>query len=60
MLHLRMYNENHSGYEESLYMCNNLPMTGMKVVCGPISVRLEVASGDRNSILGVTRIRGFL
>jgi len=60
MLHLRMYNENNPGYEESLYMCNSLPMTGVKVVCGPISVRPEVASGNRNSVLGVTRIRGFL
>jgi hypothetical protein len=55
-----MYNENNPGCEESLYMCNSLPMTGVKVVCGPISVRLEVASGNRNSVLGVTRIRGFL
>jgi hypothetical protein len=55
-----MYNENNPGYEESIHMYNSLPMTGVKVVCGPISIRLEVASGDRNKVLGVTRIRGFL
>jgi hypothetical protein len=55
-----MCNENNPRYEESLCMYDSLPMTGVKVVCGPISVRLEVASGDRNSVLGITRIRGFL
>jgi hypothetical protein len=38
----------------------SLPMTGVNVVCGPISVRREVACGNRNRVLGVTRIRGFL
>jgi len=34
----------------------SLPMTGLNVVRGPISVRLEVASGNRSRVLGVTRI----
>jgi hypothetical protein len=38
----------------------SLPMTGVNVVCGPISVRLEVASGNRKRVFGVTRMRGFL
>jgi hypothetical protein len=41
-------------------MYYHLPMTGVNVVCGPISLRLDVASGNRNRVLGVTRIRGFL
>jgi hypothetical protein len=38
----------------------SLPITGKNEVCGPISARLEVPSGNRSRVLGVTRIRGFL
>jgi hypothetical protein len=38
----------------------SLPIIGKNEVCGSISARLEVASGSRNRVLGVTITRGFL
>jgi hypothetical protein len=38
----------------------SLPITDENEVRGSISARLEVASGKRNRVFGVTRMRGFL